>query len=83
MAISVTPGNAATYIDIWGRCGGTSSLICNDRIDALWDQYQASSNLSEREDLIKDVQNILLDVQSFVILFFQNYYSIFYNQNYK
>lgn len=69
MAISVTPGNAATYINIWGRCGGTSSLICNDRIDALWDQYQASSDLSEREDLIKDAQIILLDEFMFVPIY--------------
>lgn len=69
MAISVTPGNAATYIDIWGRCGGTSSLICNDRIDALWDQYQASSDLGERDELMKDAQIILLDEFMFVPIY--------------
>ena len=69
MAISVTPGNAATYIDIWGRCGGTSSLICNDRVDALWDQYQDSSDLGERDELMRDAQNILLDEFMFVPIY--------------
>lgn len=69
MAISVTPGNAATYIDIWARCGGATSLVCNDRVDALWDQYQASSDLAEREELMNQAQNILLDEFMFVPIY--------------
>ena len=69
MAISVTPGNSATYINIWARCGGASSLVCDDRIDALWDQYLLSIDLGEREDLMKQAQNILLDEFMFVPIY--------------
>lgn len=68
-AISMIPGDAATYIDTWVRCGGTSSLVCDDRIDSLWDQYLASNDPQEREDLMKEAQNIVLDEYYFVPIY--------------
>jgi peptide/nickel transport system substrate-binding protein len=59
--IDMVPGNAATYVGIYGRCGGAQSLVCDDRVDALWDRFLKSTDLAEREDLMKKAQNILLD----------------------
>jgi ABC-type transport system substrate-binding protein len=73
MSISVIPGDASLYVDSWLRCGGTYSFVCDQRIDALWQRYQASRDLQEREDLIKQAQNIVLDEYIFVPIYINSF----------
>ena len=73
MSISMNPGNASLYVDDWLRCGGTSSFVCDSRIDALWQRYQASLNPPEREDLMKQAQNIALDEYIFVPIYVNSF----------
>jgi peptide/nickel transport system substrate-binding protein len=72
-SISVIPGDASLYVDNWLRCGGTYSFVCDSRIDALWQRYQASRDLREREDLVKQAQNIVLDEYIFVPIFISSF----------
>jgi ABC-type transport system substrate-binding protein len=73
MSISVIPGDASLYVDNWLRCGGTYSFVCDKRIDALWQRYQTSRDLREREDLVKQAQNIVLDEYIFVPIYINSF----------
>jgi len=73
MSIAMSPGNASLYVDDWLRCGGTYSFVCDSRIDALWQRYQASLNPQEREDLMKQAQNIALDEYIFVPIYVNSF----------
>lgn len=73
MAISVIPGDAAIYVDNWLRCGGTYSFVCDKRIDALWQRFQASLDPQEREELAKQAQHIVLDEYIFVPIYINSF----------
>jgi peptide/nickel transport system substrate-binding protein len=73
MSISVIAGDAAVYVDNWLRCGGSYSMICDKRIDALWERYQASRDLKEREELMKQAQNIALDEYMVVPIYINSF----------
>jgi peptide/nickel transport system substrate-binding protein len=73
MAISVIPGDASLYVDSWLRCNGAYSLVCDPRIDALWQQYEASRNPQEREQLIAQAQNLALDDYLFVPIYINSF----------
>ena len=73
MSISVIPGDASLYVDNWLRCGGSYSFICDKRIDALWERYLASRDRQEREDLMKQAQNIALDEHMFVPIYINSF----------
>ena len=59
MSISVLAGSAAGYIDTFATCDGNNSLICDDRIEALWSKYQEIYDPTEREQLMLEAQDIL------------------------
>ena len=59
MSISVLAGSAAGYIDTFATCDGNNSLICDDRIEALWSKYQEIYDPKEREQLMLEAQDIL------------------------
>lgn len=69
MNIALTAGNAATYIDLFARCGGPSSLVCDEDIQVLWDQYQDSLDGVVREELMRQAQNLVLDSFMFVPIY--------------
>jgi ABC-type transport system substrate-binding protein len=73
MSISGIGGVAAPYVDTWLRCGGSYSFICDKRIDALWERYQASRDLQEREDLINEAQRIVLEECMFVPIYINSF----------
>jgi peptide/nickel transport system substrate-binding protein len=73
MAISVIAGDASHYVDNWLRCGGSYSFVCDERIDALWQQYQKSQDLKVRADLIEQAQRIALDYYLFVPIYINSF----------
>lgn len=73
MAISVLPGDASLYVQSWLRCNGTFQFVCDKRIDALWQRYEASLNLEERADLITQAQNLALDEYLFVPIYINSF----------
>jgi ABC-type transport system substrate-binding protein len=73
MAISVIPGDAAIYVDNWLRCGGTYSFVCDNRIDALWQRFQASLDPQERAELARQAQHIVLDEYIFVPIYINSF----------
>jgi ABC-type transport system substrate-binding protein len=72
-SISVIAGDASLYVDAWLRCGGTYSFVCDRRIDALWQRHQASRDPQEREDLVKQAQNLVLDEYIFVPIYINSF----------
>lgn len=73
MAISVIAGDASHYVDNWLRCGGSYSFVCDERIDALWQQYQQSQDIKVRADLIEQAQRIALDEYMFVPIYINSF----------
>ena len=61
MSISLLAGTAAGYIDTFATCDGNNSLVCEDRVQALWDKYLTVYDPKERENLMIEAQEILLD----------------------
>ena len=55
------------------RCGGGNSFLCDSRIDALWQRHQASVDLQERAELIKQAQDIVLDEYIFVPMYIASF----------
>jgi ABC-type transport system substrate-binding protein len=73
MSISGAGAVASTYVDTWLRCGGSYSFVCDKRIEALWERHQASRDLQEREDLIKEAQTIVLEEHMFVPIYVNSF----------
>ncbi len=73
MSISGIAGGASAYVDVWLRCGGSYSFLCDKRIEALWERYQASRDLQEREDLMKQAQEIVLEEYMFVPIYINSF----------
>ena len=73
MSISVITGDASVYVDNWLRCGGSYSMVCDQRIEALWQRYVASLDLQERTDLVTQAQNIALDEYFMVPIYINSF----------
>ncbi len=59
-SIAMSPGAAASTIRLYGTCQASASFICDDRIEALWTQYNVSTNPEERKKLSQDIQRIVI-----------------------
>ncbi len=73
MSISMIAGDASLYVDNWMRCGGSYSFICDQRVEDLWKRYQASLDLKERNDLVTQAQNIVLDEYMYVPIYINSF----------
>ncbi len=67
--IDVRPGGAKATIGVYGVCGGTASFVCEPPIEALWTRHQASTDLDERDRLIKAIQRLLMEEYYFVPIY--------------
>ena len=66
---SSTPGDAASWIRAWATCQGASSRLCVPEIDEKLQRYDRSTNLQEREQLIREIQTFMIDNHIFVPIF--------------
>ena len=59
--IDPRPGGAKAPIAVYAVCGSPGSLVCEPQIEGLWAKHEASTNLDERDRLIKTIQKILVE----------------------
>ncbi|HEX2173862.1 MAG TPA: ABC transporter substrate-binding protein [Dehalococcoidia bacterium] len=55
------PGDAANRIRNYATCQGFSSVTCLPQLDEMFAKYEQSVDLQEREKLLNDVQQYILD----------------------
>jgi peptide/nickel transport system substrate-binding protein len=60
-SIALTPGAAAAAIRLFATCKASASFICDDRIEALWTQYNASTDPEARKTLSQAIQRIVVE----------------------
>ena len=73
MSIAMMAGDASFYVDSCLRCGGMYSLVCDKRIDALWEHFLASRDLEERDKLMAEAQNIALEEYFYVPIYINSF----------
>jgi ABC-type transport system substrate-binding protein len=61
MQLSGSPGDAAARVRENAMCGGAFSGICPPDVDDRMTRYDASTDPAERQTLLTEVQNFLLD----------------------
>jgi peptide/nickel transport system substrate-binding protein len=61
LQFSSAPGDAAARIRENAVCNGTFSGLCLPEVDGWMQKYDASTDPKERQQLLADVQNFLLD----------------------
>jgi peptide/nickel transport system substrate-binding protein len=64
--IDPRPGGAKANVGIYAVCASPSSQVCEPQIEKLWARHQATTDLEERDRLIKSVQRILIEEYYFV-----------------
>jgi peptide/nickel transport system substrate-binding protein len=67
--IDPRPGGAKANVGIYAVCGSPSSLVCEPHIEKLWARHQATTDLEERDRLIKSIQRALIDEYYFVPIY--------------
>ena len=72
---SASPGDAAARIRSYALCKGATSRTCVPEIDERMARYDASADPQEREQLIREVQEYILDTSIFVPMFRSTYLS--------
>ena len=65
-SISTGPPNSAGYFRAFALCEQSSSVICDDHIDARMADYEASLDLEERSEIVEELQAYILDEHIFV-----------------
>ena len=68
---SASPGDAASWIRAWATCGGSSSRMCVPEIDQRLQAYDQSTDLRERERLVTEIQQYMLENWIFVEIYRQ------------
>jgi peptide/nickel transport system substrate-binding protein len=71
--IDPRPGGAKAIIGVYAVCNGAASFICEPQIEALWAKHQASTNLEERDRLVKAIQRILIEEYYFVPIYINSF----------
>jgi peptide/nickel transport system substrate-binding protein len=71
--IGSRPGGAKDTVGVYAVCGGSASLVCETQIEALWAQHQGSTDLEERDRLIKAIQRILIEEYYFVPIYINSF----------
>lgn len=72
-AIGSRPGGAKETISVFAACGASASFACDPQIGDLWGRHQASTDLGERDRLIKAIQRILIGEYYFVPLYINSF----------
>jgi len=67
--IDPRPGGAKSLIGTYAVCDSPASFVCEAPIEELWAKHQASTDLEERDRLVKAIQRILIDEYYFVPLY--------------
>jgi peptide/nickel transport system substrate-binding protein len=67
--IDPRPGGAKANVGIYAVCGSPSSQVCEPHIEKLWARHQATTDLEERDRLIKSIQRTLIDEYYFVPIY--------------
>ena len=63
--ISGAGGDAAVRVRNFAACGGAASRICDPNIDEPFAQYEASTDPTEREELLNQIQQYIIDEHIF------------------
>ena len=66
---SGAPGDAANRIRAYATCKGSSSRICIPAIDEKFARYEKSTDAKERERLLKEIQQYILDEYIFPVVY--------------
>ncbi len=67
--IDPRPGGAKANVGLYAVCASPSSQVCEPHIEKLWARHQATTDLEERDRLIKSIQRTLIDEYYFVPLY--------------
>jgi peptide/nickel transport system substrate-binding protein len=67
--IDPRPGGAKANIGVYAVCNGSASFLCEPAIEKLWAKHQASIDLAEREQLIKEIQRLIVAEYYFVPIY--------------
>jgi peptide/nickel transport system substrate-binding protein len=67
--IDPRPGGAKALVGVYAVCDTPASFVCEGPIEELWARHQASTDLTERDRLIKAIQRILIEEYYFVPLY--------------
>jgi peptide/nickel transport system substrate-binding protein len=67
--IDPRPGGAKANVGLYAVCGSPSSQVCEPHIEKLWARHQATTDLEERDRLIKSIQRTLIEEYYFVPLY--------------
>ncbi|MCP5026138.1 MAG: ABC transporter substrate-binding protein [Actinomycetia bacterium] len=67
--ISGAGGDAAVRIRNFASCDGGASRICDPMIDEPFAQYEASTDPAEREELLSQIQQYILDEHLFPFVY--------------
>ena len=66
---SGAPGDAASRIRNFAICKGVNSRTCLPEIEEKFTRYEASANLQEREQLLNEVQQYIIDNYIYVSVY--------------
>lgn len=71
LVLNVTgaPGDAASRIRAWAICGGSNSRTCLPEIDEPFARYEKSVDPKEREQLLTEIQQYIIDNYVFVPIY--------------
>jgi peptide/nickel transport system substrate-binding protein len=67
--IDPRPGGAEALVGVYAVCDAPASFVCEAPIEALWARHRASTDLEERDRLIKAIQRILIEEYYFVPIY--------------
>ena len=67
--IDPRPGGAKANVGLYAVCASPSSQVCEPHIEKLWARHQATTDLEERDRLIKSIQRTLIDEYYFVPIY--------------
>ena len=67
--IDARPGGSKAIIGVYVVCGSPSSFICEPQIEERWAKHQASTDLAERERLVKEIQRIVTEAYYLVPIY--------------
>lgn len=67
--IDPRPGGSRANIGVYAVCNSPASFVCEPQIEELWAKHQASTDLDEREQLVKAIQRHLIEEYYFVPIY--------------
>jgi peptide/nickel transport system substrate-binding protein len=71
--IGSRPGGAKDTVSVYAVCGGSAAFVCEPKVEDLWAKHQASTELEERDRLIKAIQRILIEEYYFVPIYINSF----------